>query len=799
MDVEEAIRHAIDGKAVLFTGAGFSFGAKNVGDQPIPSGKALATKLLSEVGYKDRDSPLDKAAAAYLRRKEKHDLVKLLLQDFAVRRVTTSHESIASLSWRRIYTTNYDLVYEEGSKQGGVLCNVIDSEDSPRDNISKENLVIHINGVITRLTEDRLDSSFKLISQSYAADSFEKSGWAFYFRNDIRSAAAVIFVGYSMYDLDVRRIIFSEDISDKCVFVVAPTTPETELDAEDLADLGVVAPIGVDAFASVIEEVKTDYSPQESELLLESWESVGPIKSAVAAPADSEILDFLLSGDVSDSLLLEATASQRGKYVVDRQLLPAVDADLVKTGARAVIVGELGVGKSFLCTCLLQIFGSRGWEVFRLEAASGEEISEAEEICDVAGNKLLFVESYHRHMDLIRWLSETKPEGVSVLLTERTHIHDLFAKELYELVGDKLRVFDASRFVQSEVSSSVALFDRYGLWGDRTIWSPEKKSRFVVNNCKNRLPFLLLDVLKSTHITERYKQLLVSVGNRGDVERVLICVFALDVMGFSPRVSVIEELLANGVRWAMLRSQADLKPIIDFGAKTVNAKSAVLGIHLLHHLFSAKSVVATLIGMAKEADLRRSSREFVQISNNLMRYRNVGSILPESNRLESTINFYEGIKNLLSAKRNPQFWLQYAIACLDRAERYFKDAYSLVSSDSSYDTFMIDNHYARLLLEKALVASSHVDAILLTEDAKKIIFRQMNVEIHRYYPYRVALRLFPCYEQFLTQWNPGQKGYFKKIFEELKRRCEATSGELKKNRYVVDCLSRAGAALESTK
>jgi tetratricopeptide (TPR) repeat protein len=309
---------------------------------------------------------------------------------------------------------------------------------------------------------------------------------------------------------------------------------------------------------------------------------------------------------------------------------------------------------------------------------------------------------------------------------------------------------------------------------------------------------LLVDVLKSKHVSDRYKALLAEAENRPDVEDVLICAFSLEVMGFAPKISHIQELLANRVRWPRLRTQPELRSIVDFGSQIVRARSSVLASHLLHDVFSAKSIVKTLTGMAHEADARRGARDYYQILTSLMRYRFVSAILPETNRLEATINFYEGVKNLSATKRNPQFWLQYAIACLafgklERAELYFDAAYSLTFD--GYDTYQIDNHYSRLLLEKALIAPSAGDAVLLVDKAKKIILQQMSTEI-RYYPYRVARSLFRCFERFNTSWTPEQKAYFMRIFQEIKRRCESIKGDLRNNRYVTECLEKANEALQ---
>lgn len=798
MKIEEAIEHALDGRAILFTGAGFSYGAENIGCEKIPAGRALAKKLLTDIGYKSTEGALDKAAAAYLRRKTDADLVKLLIDQFSVGKVTGSHVTLGSLPWARVYTTNYDHVFEEASKDAKVVRNSVDGVDSPRDHLSKPNLVVHINGAISRLSVDRLGSSFKLISESYTTDSFQNSDWAFHFRNDIRTAAAVIFVGYSMYDLDVRRILFDEDISDKTVFVIAPINDENQLDAEDLADLGHVAPIGVDAFASLVETVKATYIPRSPAMLLDAWEGVSELPPVALPLRDSDVLDFMTIGDVSPALLLEACSPRAGDCVVPVEVAEQIEKSLLKADRDILLIGDVGTGKTFACNCVAQRMAVRGWHVYRIDSPHDDEIEELQQLCELDGSKLLVVENYQRHMDVLRWIADVNPPGVIVLATARSNIHELFASDFFDAMSDDCLLYETSQLSANQITSSIALFDKYGFWGSRASWSLQQKQRFLLMDCKSALPFLLLDVFKSQHVADRFSKIVEGAHNRSDIEELLICIFSLKVMQFQPRVMHVQELLGSRVQWAKIRALSELKSIIDFGSHHIHVKSVVLASYMLQHLFSGKVIARVLIGMAKEAEALRSDAAYRQIFTSLMRYSQISQVLPEANRLDVATSFYEGIKNLHAVRSDPQFWLQYAISCLafgklERAERYFDDAYEFAKKRAGYNTFQIDNHYAHLLLEKALIASSVVDAIQLVDQAKKLLLPQLASEV-RYHPFRAALGFFKCYERLHADLSKDQTRYFKTIFMEVKRRAEGVSKKLK-HRYVQECIDKSDDTL----
>jgi len=361
---------------------------------------------------------------------------------------------------------------------------------------------------------------------------------------------------------------------------------------------------------------------------------------------------------------------------------------------------------------------------------------------------------------------------------------------------------DVTRLVRKEVECASDLFDRYGLWGARLSWPQAKKFSFISADCSSELPSLLLDVFKSKNLLGKYKAILSENSNRPNIEAILICLFALEVMEYTPQTYHIQELLGGkNINWTWIKTYGGLKSIINFESRGVNARSSVLGLHLLHNLFSAKQISEILIIMTKEAESRNSDKEFRFIQRDLIRYRFLSIILPEHQMRQSTINYYEGVRNLASNNKNPQFWLQYAIGCLthnqlDRAETYFADAYSLANNLKDYNTYQIDNHYSRFLLEKALDCSDNNTAFPFFERAKTIIFEQMRRE-SRHYPFRASLGIFKVYKKWKVEWSKTQIETYKKAFLEVIKRCNMVDNIIKNNRYVTEALKEATACLKT--
>lgn len=800
MKIEDAIKLVLDGRGLLFTGAGFSYGAKNLLGKPIPTGEQLAKELISAIGIPGQ-ADLDRASAAFLRKRSPDDLVKLLKENYTATSITESHKSIANLNWMRVYTTNYDSVYEKARKEINKSTRAVTAKERPDGLVSLRELVIHLNGLIDSLSKDELSNSFKLTSASYAAEYFEESGWAFHFRNDVRNSATVVFIGYSLYDLAIARILLAENITNKAIFIVAPPSVDNELEAIELQDFGDVFRIGVDEFAKQVQEVSKSYKPVDAPFLLNLWEKITPV-STTKMPSDKDVIAYLTEGVLDDLILAQINGTHSDDYVIKRYALEQIKDNILNKKKHVILHGSLGCGKSFIADAFGLLAYSAGQNVFILRTEAKEEIGEVQEIVKSGDKIILIIESYHRHMHLIRWITEANLDNVLLLLTNRTDVHEVFSLEISEKLNHSYAEIDCTKLENTEIEHASSLLDKYGLYGQQFSWSHERKTKYIENKCSRELPSLLVDILKSRNITQKYQEIISSSSNQQEIQKILICIFVLGVMNYYPTNSNIQELLGGkNIRWTYIKSNCGLKSVVDFNTNFIKARSAVLGLHLLHTLFTPKLLVETLIQMTKEADDRYHVPEYREIMKDLMRFKHIALILPEKQRLQSTVTFYEGIKNLHHNKRAPQFWLQYGIASLtleqiERSERYFEDAYSLASNIPGYDCFQIDNHYARFLFEKALLEESKDSAIQLVTKARTILLAQMRKE-ERYYPFRAALGIFKVHTKWKNEWTPNQNKMFIGVFTEIEKRCLAAGATIRNNRYVIECAEKSREKLAS--
>jgi hypothetical protein len=223
---------------------------------------------------------------------------------------------------------------------------------------------------------------------------------------------------------------------------------------------------------------------------------------------------------------------------------------------------------------------------------------------------------------------------------------------------------------------------------------------------------------------------------------------------------------AQALNLAQLRREGAFREFLDADHAEVRARSPVAAEYLLKNIADPATVVDVLVHITRKADdASRAAERYKRILRQLITFSSVQSILPETNNKDAIIRFYESIKNLRQCKNNPLFWLQYAIASLViedlfRADRYFKTAYSLARG-TGFDTYQIDNHFARFLLVKAVRECAVKAAMTNFRRARNIINRQVTNE-RRHYPYRVAVVYQEFLDRFAGELTP-------KDIEEIKR------------------------------
>lgn len=210
-----------------------------------------------------------------------------------------------------------------------------------------------------------------------------------------------------------------------------------------------------------------------------------------------------------------------------------------------------------------------------------------------------------------------------------------------------------------------------------------------------------------------------------------------------------------------------VREFVDFDTYTIKSKSSIISQVLLQQIFDSTIVVDVMLSIFRNLSEHRHNEKVRRILRSMMMFTNIQQALnkEDTNYKYNILRYYENIKSLPSCDKNPHFWLQYAIVKLSehdyaQAQIYFNVAYSFAKRIDNFDTYQIDNHYARFILENEIKLGTKETCMEAFLHAHSILMDPKHKIEVRYYPYRVAQNYYPFYERFYKLLNDHEQKIF---------------------------------------
>ena len=758
--LRDAIRHALNGEAILFLGAGASRSASGPKGVALPVGSEVANRLATECGLRP-GYELDNIAEFFVETHSETRLINTLRKHLKVERISSDLQILASLPWKRIWTPNYDDAIEQALDANNKSYRTITTVDNVANSRGNNLLVVHINGALARLKQS-LTPDFILTSQSYATNAFIETIWSTVFRNDLQAAKAVIVVGYSLYDIDVARLLFNPALMLEKTHFVDRHDIDPVLETK-LSKFGRIHGIGVEGFATMLAEEKSSWVQPKLIEQYQSWTRVLPV-DAHGKPSDENVYELVLQGLVHDELLLaQCNTPNKASYTVVRECEAPCFKHLAQPSAVAVLLGAFANGKTITTKSLALQLAASGRDVFILDRPTDLATNELQQMCRRDHDFVVVVENYSRNLNLVETFCRYARESCALLLSEKVEIHELRAPALFDKTVDRqLVIYELDMLDNTEIERISHLLDLRGLWGDRAGLSEQQRLAYIREECSRQLHAVLIDVIKSPHIRARLVDIMAHFRSTDDGMRMLIVLCLLQSIGEQPRINVASDLLRlkyNAFRTLM--TDTVVRQILDLQSGVALFRSPVIASAVLSEVETASTVTEVVVGCIKEGHRNRNVDHYLgRIATELTRFANLERVLPDRGKRVALQNLYEELKTVPSIRSDPLFWLQYAMSRLslgelDLARRYFEQSYS-IAKNSNFDPYQIDNHYCRLLLREAEETTDADIAFGKVDQTIKTLKRQVQRE-SRHYPYRSAWNLEGVSKRHKSAWTDAQK------------------------------------------
>lgn len=752
---DEILRRVATGRAMLFLGSGYARGAINVNDDKMPTAELLASQLCSLGGLAE-DKDLRYVSERVIEEGRGAAVVQHLKRTFAIKEVKSHHVEIARVPWRRVYTTNYDLVFETAARQAGRLVDTVEVSCSPREELKKPDICVHLNGSTEILTEETLNGAFKLSNSSYVApDSFVTSLWLYPFRQDLERAAAIVFVGYSLYDIEVQKLLFENpEFREKTFFVTAPTIADKE--RFTLSKFGHVLPIGAEGFAKKLDEDLGAYVEAAEPLYTTAF---GRYKAATSLIEirDADVERFLMHGELSDSQIDSANGRKDSPpLLVNRHEVGEIQR-FATDGNNVVATSDFGNGKSVVGKVFASQMAAAGYEVYELLDLEDDYIGDYDKLRASPGVKFLLVDSYTRCIDLLEHHASFGAENIRFVLLARASDH--------ERVKDRLLSFEFSyvevnldQLSTDEAEEFVDIVDNVGLWGERAALQRERKISLVMREGRGHISEVLLTIFEAPQMKARLERLLSPVISVPAWRDTIFAISILEFLSLPLHSSLVARAALNDeIFKSSIRNEAGFQGVYAIDGNRIRSKSSIFGLALARNNFSASYIVAQLLKIVGSVtDDRGESRDVRELFKSLLRFSIVERLLPEKNRKDNLVRYYEQLKRTVSwLSSEPHYWVQYAMALLtfnefDRAQGFLEQAYALAERRNNYHTDNIDTQQARLYLLRCLQETVASEAARYFTLANNVLSRVPNDvgklrQLERYVDvYRQRYSAFPA-------------------------------------------------------
>ncbi|MBA0218435.1 SIR2 family protein [Pectobacterium brasiliense] len=776
VNTDDMLRRISTGKAIIFTGAGFSKKTINILNEEPPLAKELSKKIGVLGGIGDDIDDLMFTSRFFLKYKDKSDLLSLLKDSFILKKVTKDHEFICSLPWRRFYTTNYDNSIELACLSSGKRVDALDIDAKPSNYMSQENLCIHLNGVIDKAIPDDLESKIKLTNSSYlTAQSFVNSQWNYVFKRDLETSSAIIFVGYSMYDMDVQRLLYQTDnLIDKTYFIVSE-----DADFKStffLTEFGHVLPIGLSGFSELTKSINPD-GEKSNAPYLECF-SLREIKHTDKSVTDSEIKDFLLFGKFSEHQIDTSISNEYHDFLLIHRDLITDSIRLIDGGENILIHSELGNGKTIFLQQLTYSLTQRGHKVYIYSGKSeyDDELSEIDIIASKKEQPIIIIEGYNRAQRLLKHISIKYPTELRVIIVDRSAVAARSA-QLINSLGLDFSEISLDQLTDSEIHNFINLLENQGLWEELTTLSKDAKLRKIKDDYNGQMSGILLGLLNSPSIKNKIKALTDELFNNQEYKDTIFGIALCDVIDVNKTSSMISEISESQSIYKMdLRNNDAFKSLYRFveNGNAIETKSSLMSLAIINNCFQDSYIKHKLLSIVENFNrMRNVSHDSNNVFKSLLRFHILEILMPQKQK--ALDSYYMELKRVCPwLKESPHYWVQYAmcrlsIGDLDSAQTYLNDAYSLARSRTGYHTENIDTQQARLLIMKCLKENDPSKSFTCFQDAHNILIGLPDDG----YKHRQILPYKDVFDGKYKYFNKGNKVSFEHACKALLQQVES--------------------------
>ena len=758
---DEFFKKILSGNAILFVGAGFSRNAIGF-DGKLPNAKELTKVLcgLAEQKYKEEYELGEVADYLIENIKDGKKILMNKLRDiFTVKEPLPEHISIVSLPWKRFYTTNYDDLIEESAKKNGDRINSYDLESEiSMENSEEDRYCLHINGRIATLDEKTLNGSFKLTHSSYvSSNAFEKAHkWKKSFTNDITTSSIVVFIGYSLSDIEIERILQECQPIKAKVFFIAGSDKDA-IKKSRYEKFGNLIDMNLSEFAKKVEKNRNTMIVDKRELkCLSAYKIELDSKSKIT---DNDRWEFLMYGKYKKSHLQNSFLSSLDKnyFVIKRAELQDIALENLQKSNALLVYGDMGNGKSIFLEQLATELANQEKVYFVNKGTFEKQKNDIETLAKSKNTSYIFIDSCLNYSELVKFVLEKNYGNIKTILASRK-LDD-------SILSIKNRI-EIDILDDDELEDIERIIEHAGLWGKKASFSYKRKLSYLRETCRAEFFEILIALIESEQMTKRVKNSLGTILANKELKHYLFAICFLHISDITISIALLEDILDNCNLKILSGNNFDVLISLNLISLDleITPKSLIVSYAVLKKFFEPEEIIECAMNILARISFSKYDNETKMLYKQLLNFNRIERILDKDKR-RSLVNYYEEIKNKIGiVKNDPHYWLQYAMCNIalneyKTAQLLLDQAIGLANNNrlakgkKPYETYKIDNQQARLYLKQAFTENSTETAWNYFIKADEILSKAKNDE----YKYKVMLLYKDFFEKHLDSLKEDQK------------------------------------------
>lgn len=473
--LKDALQKGGQGKAILFCGAGASLDSIGFDCEELPAASPLLDKFNDFLGKKFTKLPI---AASKVADASLQEYFRIITDCFKVQAVSDDMKSIMSYPWSKVYSTNYDDSIEISCEQIGKPKQTLTSADKPSAILPGKLPIIHLHGFVNHFRVDTIRNECILDYNSNVANRVYEGPWATELKNDISTADVIVFLGYSLYDPEIAKLVLQGGNSKKKIFFINYKIEDEELTYMQEM-FGTALHIEKDGFARVIEALPVATDATKKRYVCFRAASEQSVEHRNINYED--LSDLFLFGRVQDRLLQADVVEGTTKYIIRPSIVETVIGELQAGRSLISLYSPLGHGKTVLCKVLGAEL-ARDYDVFFAIRNQGSFIEELRSIIANNDRPIVILDDYYKFSKHHREMALLKSEDVVFIFTSRLNVHETRKDELpAQFLNHDVVDLRIGELTQTDASSLVPLTNQAGMWREISELSDAEKAKKLIS------------------------------------------------------------------------------------------------------------------------------------------------------------------------------------------------------------------------------------------------------------------------------------------------------------------------------